>query len=57
MQGVCEENKLEEKNNCQLKFFAVKGTTLQGHKRTATVRIQLIFGTTIHYTIKVIVLY
>ena len=60
MQRVCEENKekeLEEKNDCPLKYFAVKGTTLEGHRRTATLRIQLIFITTTLYTIKVIVLY
>ena len=28
--GVCEENKLElEKNHCQLKYFAVKQSTLE----------------------------
>ena len=58
MQGVCEEHKkekeLEEKNNCLLKYFAVKGSTLEACRRTATMQIQLIFSTTILYTIKVI---
>ena len=26
---VCEENKLEEKNNCPLKYFVVRGSTLK----------------------------
>ena len=45
MQGVCEENKkeLEEKNNCPLKYFADKGSTLEGCRITATIRIQTDF--------------
>ena len=31
---VCEEKK--EKNNCQLKYFAVKRSTLEGCRRTVT---------------------
>ena len=60
MQGVCEENEekeLEEKNYCLLKYFTAKGTSLEGHRRTATIRIHLIFVTMTLYTIKVIVLY
>ena len=52
---VCEENE-EKENDCPLKFFMVKGPTLESHKRAATIRIQLIFVTTTLYTIKVIVL-
>ena len=34
MLGVCEENK--DKNNCQLKYFVVKGLTLEACRRTVT---------------------
>ena len=55
---MCKENKLlEEKNNFLLKYFAIKGLTLESCIRTATIRIQLIFVTTILYNIKVLVLY
>ena len=51
---VCKENKLlEEKKDFVLKYFAVKGSALEGCERTATIRIQLIFVTTILYSIKV----
>ena len=35
-QRVCEENKLEEKNDCPLKYFAVKRSTLEACRRTVT---------------------
>ena len=37
LQGVCKENKekeLEEKNDSPLKYFAVKGLTLEACRRT-----------------------
>ena len=54
MLGVCEENK--EKNDCQLKYFAVKGSTLEACKRTVTQPIVMIFATQILHNIKVLVL-
>ena len=53
MLGVCEENK---KNDCQLKYFAVKRSTLEACRRTVTQRIAIIFATRILYSIKVLVL-
>ena len=52
--GVCEEN--EEKNDCQLKYFAVKRSTLEACRRTVTQRIAMIFVTRILHSIKVLVL-
>ena len=56
---VCEENEEEnkEKNDCWLKYFAVKGLTLEACRRTVTIRIQAIFTTRIVHSIKVLVLY
>ena len=54
MLGVCEENK--EKNDCQLKYFAVKGSTLEACRRTVTQPIVMIFATRILHNIKVLVL-
>ena len=34
---VCEENaENKEKNDCGLKYFAVKGSTLEAYRRTVT---------------------
>ena len=54
MLGVSEEN--EEKNDCQLKYFAVKRSTLEACRRTMTQRIAMIFATRILHSIKVLVL-
>ena len=54
-QGTCEENK-EEKNKIRLKYFAVKGSTLETCKRTVTLPIEVILTTKILHSIKVIVL-
>ena len=44
---VCKENEEEnkEKNDCRLKYFAVKGSTLEACGRTVMLRIQAIFTT------------
>ena len=46
---VCDENEEEEedekKNDCQLKYFAVKRSTLEACRRTETQRIAMIFTT------------
>ena len=54
MLGVCEENK--EKNDCQLKNFVVKGSTLEACRRAVTQPIVMIFATCIIHNIKVFVL-
>ena len=55
-QRVCEENKLElEKNETLLKYFAVKGSTLKGCRRTMTIPIDPNFVTRILYNIKVLI--
>ena len=56
MLGVCEENKENKKNDCQLKYFAVKRLTLEACRRTVTQRIAMIFATRILHSIKVLVL-
>ena len=58
MIGVCDENEEEEKkiNDCRLKYFAVKRSTLEACKRTVTQRIAMIFATRILHSIKVLVL-
>ena len=58
MLGVCEENEgnKEKENNCQLKYFAVKGSTLKACRRTVTQPIVMIFSTQILHSIKVLVL-
>ena len=56
---VCDENKEEEdekKNDCRLKYFAVKRSTLEACRRTETQRIAMIFATRILHSIKVLVL-
>ena len=53
---VCEENVEENKNDCQLKYFAVKGSTLEPCRRTVTQLIAIIFTTRILHSIKVVVL-
>ena len=50
MLGVCEENK--EKNDCQLKYFVVKGSTLEACRRTVTQPIAMILTTRILRNIK-----
>ena len=57
-QGVCEENKekeLEEKNDNPLKYFAVKGLTLEACRRTVLRPIQAKLTTRIVQNIKVLV--
>ena len=58
LQGVCEENEEEnkEKNDCRLKYFAVKGSTLEACRRTVTQPIAMIFATRFLHSIKVLVL-
>ena len=58
-QRVCKENKLEElekENEILLKYFAVKGLTLKGCRRTVTIQIDLNFVTKILHNIKVLVM-
>ena len=50
---VCEEN--EEKNDCQLKYFAVKGLILEICRRTVALLIEANFTTKILHSIKVTV--
>ena len=56
---VCEDNAEEnkEKNDCRLKYFAVKGSTLEACRRTAMPGIQLIFTRRNVQSIKVLVIY
>ena len=64
MLGVCDENEENKKNHCQLKYFAVKRSTLEACRRTVTqriamifaTRIAMIFATRILHSIKVLVL-
>ena len=57
MLGVCEENEENKKiNDYQLKYFVVKGSTLEACRRTVTQRIAMIFATRILHSIKVLVL-
>ena len=58
MLGVCDESEEEEKkiNDCRLKYFAVKRSTLEACRRTVTQRIAMIFATRILHSIKVLVL-
>ena len=54
---VCDENEEnKEKNDCRLKYFAVKRLTLEACRRTVTQRIAMIFATRILHSIKVLVL-
>ena len=53
---VCEENVEENKNNCQLKYFAIKGLTLEACRRTVMQQIHSIFTRGIVHNIKVLVL-
>ena len=54
---VCEENNEEEnkKNDWWLKYFVVKGSTLEGCRRTVTRWIQVKLTTRIVQNIKVLV--
>ena len=54
MLGVCEENE-ENKTiyDYQLKYFVVKGSTLEACRRTVTQPIAMIFATRILHSIKV----
>ena len=54
MLGVCKENK--EENDCQLKYFVVKGLTLEACRRTVTQPIVMTFATWILHSIKVLIL-
>ena len=56
MLGVCEENEENKENDCRLKYFAVKRSTLEACRRTVTQRIAMIFATRILHGIKVLVL-
>ena len=53
---MCEENKLEEllekKNDCQLKCFAVKQSTSEGHKRAVTRPFWMKLATKVVHNIK-----
>ena len=50
---VCEEKKeKKEKNNCQLKYFAVKRSTLEGCRRTVTRPFRMKLATRIVHSIK-----
>ena len=53
---VREENEENEKNNCQLRYFAVKGSTLEACRRTVMLPTELNFTTWILHNIKVLVL-
>ena len=52
---VYEENEKETKNDCGLKYFVVKGSTLKGCRSTVMRQIQVKFTTKILHSIKVIV--
>ena len=56
---VCKENVEEnkEKNGCRLKYFAVKGSTLEACRRTVKPGIQPIFTRRTVQTIKVLILH
>ena len=56
---VCEENAEEnkEKNDCRLKYFAVKGSTLETCRRTVKPGIQPIFTGRTVQNIKVLILH
>ena len=56
MLGVCDENEENKKNDCQLKYFAIKRSTLEACRRMVTQRIAMIFATRILHSIKVLVL-
>ena len=56
MLGVCEENEENKKNDCQLKYFVVKRSTLEACRRTINQWIEMIFATRILHSIKVLVL-
>ena len=56
MLGVCEENEENKKKDCQLKYFAVKGSTFEACRRTVTQPTAMIFATQILHSIKVLVL-
>ena len=56
MLGVCKENEENKKNDCRLKYFAVKRSSLEACRRTMTQRIAMIFATRILHRIKVLVL-
>ena len=57
MLGVCKENEENKKKyDCQLKYFAVKGSTLEACRRIVTQPIAMIFATRIIHSIKVLVL-
>ena len=53
---MCEENKLEleleKKNDCQLKCFAVKQSTSEGHKRAVTRPFRMKLATKVVHNIK-----
>ena len=51
---MCEENKLEleKKNDCQLKCFAVKQLTSEGHKRAVTRPFRMKLATKVVHNIK-----
>ena len=57
---VCEENAEEEnnkKNDCQLKYFAVKGSTLEACRRIVKPGIQPLFTRWTVQNIKVLILH
>ena len=54
MLGVCDENEENRKNDCQLKYFAVKRSTLEACRRTVTQRIAMIFTTRILHSVMIV---
>ena len=53
---VCEENKLEEKNNTYWNNFVVKGASSKDHIGRVGRRIKMILSRMIHHSVKVLVL-
>ena len=53
--GVCEENEEGNKKRLRLKYFTVKGLTLEGCRRTVTRPIQVKLTTRIIHNLNVIV--
>ena len=48
---------VQRKNDCQLKYFVIKGSTLEVRRRTVTEPIAMTFATRIPHSIKVLVLW
>ena len=54
--GVRRKQRKFSKNDCQLKYFAVKGSTLEACRRAVTQPIAMIFARQILHSTKVLVL-